>query len=45
MVEAFAQKYLYNVQLDVSLRELETTKQLSNDSFSNEVERKSFPDA
>ena len=35
MVEAFAQKYLYNVQLDVSLRDLETTKQLSNDSFSN----------
>ena len=35
MVEAFVQQYLYNVQLDVSLRDLETTKQLSNETFSD----------
>ena len=35
MAEAFAQQYSYNVQLDVSLRDLETTKQLSNESISN----------
>ena len=35
MDEAFVQQYSYNVQLDVSLRDLETTKQLSNQSFSN----------
>ena len=34
MAEAFAQQYSYNVQLDVSLRDLETTKQLSNETFS-----------
>ena len=33
MAEAFVQQYSYNVQLDVSLRDLETTKQLSNKSF------------
>ena len=33
MIEAFAQQYSYNVQLDVSLRDLETTKQLNNGSF------------
>ena len=35
MVEAFALQYSYNVQLDVSLRDLETTKQLNNESFSD----------
>ena len=35
MTKAFVQQYSYNVQLDVSLRDLETTKQLSNQSFSN----------
>ena len=35
MAETFAQQYSYNVQLDVSLRDLEITKQLSNKSFSN----------
>ena len=35
MAEAFVQQYSYNVQLDVSLRDLETTKKLSNESFSN----------
>ena len=44
-VEAFAPQYSYNVQLDVSLRDLETTKQLSNESFFDEVERKNFQDA
>ncbi|KAL0008561.1 hypothetical protein SO802_010063 [Lithocarpus litseifolius] len=32
--EAFTQQYSYNIQLDVSLRDLETTKQLSSESFS-----------
>ena len=45
MAEAFARQYSYNVQLDVSLKDLETTKQLSNESFSDEVERKNFQDA
>ena len=48
MAEAFAQQYSYNFQLDVSLKDLETTKQLSNESFSDffdEVERKNFQDA
>ena len=45
MAEAFAQQYSYNVQLDVSLRDLETKKQLNNDSFFDEVEKKSFQDA
>nr|XP_023872939.1 uncharacterized protein LOC111985517 [Quercus suber] len=35
MAEAFAQQYSYNVQLDLSLRDLETTKQLSNESISD----------
>ena len=35
MAEAFVQQYSYNVQLDVSLRDVETAKQLSNESFSN----------
>ena len=35
MAETFAQQYSYNVQLDVSLRDLEITKQLSNESFSD----------
>ena len=33
MDEAFVQQYSYNVQLDVSLKDLETTKQLSNALF------------
>ena len=44
-VEAFAPQYSYNVQLDVSLKDLENTKQLSNESFFDEVERKNFQDA
>ena len=35
MIEAFAQQYSYSVQLDVSLRDLETTKQLNNELFSD----------
>ena len=35
MAEAFAQQYSYNFQLDVSLKDLETTKQLSNELFSD----------
>ena len=35
MAEAFAQQNSYNFQLDVSLKDLETTKQLSNESFSD----------
>ena len=30
-VGTFVQQYSYNVQLDVNLRDLETTKQLSNE--------------
>ena len=33
MIESFAQQYSYNVQLNVSIRDLETTKQLSNEKF------------
>ena len=31
MIESFAQQYSYNVQLNVSIRDLETTKQLNNE--------------
>ena len=34
MAKTFVQQS-YNIQLDVSLKDLETTKQLSNESFSN----------
>nr|XP_023883250.1 uncharacterized protein LOC111995578 [Quercus suber] len=35
MAEAFAQQYSFNIQLDVSLKDLETIKQLSNESISD----------
>ena len=35
MAEAFAQQYSYNVQWDVNLRDLGTTKKLSNESISD----------
>ena len=42
MAEAFAQQYSYNIQLDVSLRDLETTKKLSNDSCIKSLNQQPF---